>query len=165
MVVRGVEGGKGTIFGGGDVAGQGNQTRGTVRLPPACDCAGSYRRVWSSAMGWSAGRGGSSGARSSIEYPVNGSPIHKRPGTTPSWPSLGHQWAEDDENPLEQFVHKLHGMFFAVMWAKKQKHDAAGLLFPVERRKVHQDRYPWYQLQFSGAKAYPKHILPIGPLP
>ena len=57
---------------------------------------------------------------------------------------IRHQWAEDDEKPLEQFVHKLHGMFLAVLQAKKEKEDEAGLLFPVERRKTQHDRYPWY---------------------
>ena len=78
---------------------------------------------------------------------------------------MGHQWAEDDENPLEQFVHKLHGMFLAVVWAKKEKEDKAGLLLLVERRKAQQDRYPWLQLQLLGPKAYLTHIPPIGPLP
>ena len=49
---------------------------------------------------------------------------------------MGHQWAEDDENPLEQFVHKLRGMFLAVLQAKKEKEHEAGLLFLVERRKA-----------------------------
>ena len=48
---------------------------------------------------------------------------------------MGHQWAVDDENPL-QFVHKLHVMFLAVLRAKKEKEDEAGLLFPVECRKA-----------------------------
>ena len=48
---------------------------------------------------------------------------------------------------MEQFVHKLHGMFLVVLRAKKEKKDEAGLLFPVERHKAQQDRYPWHQLQ------------------
>ena len=78
---------------------------------------------------------------------------------------MGHQWAEDDENPLEQFVHKLHGMFLAVLPARSEMEDEVGLLFPVERRKAQQEGHPWYQLQFPGPKAYPMHISPIGPLP
>ena len=30
----------------------------------------------------------------------------------------GHQWAEEGNNPLEQFVHKLHGMFRTVLRAR-----------------------------------------------
>ena len=78
---------------------------------------------------------------------------------------MRHRWAEDDENRLEQFVHKLHGMFLAVLRAKKENEDEAGLTFPVERREARQDRYPWYQLQFPRPKAYPTHVPPIGPLP
>ena len=55
---------------------------------------------------------------------------------------MGHQWAADDENPLEQFVHKLHGMFLAVLRAKKEKEDEEGLLFPVERRKAQVEPLP-----------------------
>ena len=33
---------------------------------------------------------------------------------------VGHHWAHDDQNPLEQFVHQLHCMFLAVLRARKQ---------------------------------------------
>ena len=59
----------------------------------------------------------------------------------------GHQWAHDDQNPLEQFVHQLHCMFLAVMRARKQRDEEESLLFPVEQRKAPQEQYPWHQLQ------------------
>ena len=60
---------------------------------------------------------------------------------------VGHQWAHDDQNPLEQFVHQLHCMFLAVMRARKQRDEEESLLFPVEQRKAPQEQYPWHQLQ------------------
>ena len=48
----------------------------------------------------------------------------------------GHQWAHDDQNPLEQFVHQLHCMFLAVLRAKMQREEEVCLLFPVEQRKA-----------------------------
>ena len=40
MVVHGMEGSQGTILGRGIAAGQGNQARGTVRLPPCVQLCG-----------------------------------------------------------------------------------------------------------------------------
>ena len=52
---------------------------------------------------------------------------------------MGHRSAEDDENPLEKFVRKLHGMFLAVLRARMEEEDEAGLLFLVSganRRRI-----------------------------
>ena len=43
----------------------------------------------------------------------------------------GQEWAEDDNIPLEQFIHKLHGMFRAVLRARMRQEEEQGLLFPV----------------------------------
>ena len=60
---------------------------------------------------------------------------------------MGHQWAHNDQNPLEQFVRQLQCMFLAVLRARKQKEEEECLLFPVEQRKAPQEQYPWHQLQ------------------
>ena len=36
---------------------------------------------------------------------------------------MGHQWAAEDTNPLEQFAQKLHGMFLAVLRARNKWED------------------------------------------
>ena len=56
----------------------------------------------------------------------------------------GHQWAEEGNNPLEQFVHKLHGMFRTVLRARMQREEEHNLLFPIQSRKVPREEYPWY---------------------
>ena len=77
---------------------------------------------------------------------------------------MGHKWAAEDTNPLEQFARRLHGMFLAVLGATKKREDEASLLFPVERRKAPQDCYPWHQLQLPSPRACPTHLPPIGTL-
>ena len=59
----------------------------------------------------------------------------------------GQQWAEEGNNPLEQFVHKLPGMFRTVLQARMQWEEEQNLLFPIQTRKVPREEYPWYQLQ------------------
>ena len=62
----------------------------------------------------------------------------------------GQQWAAEDSNPREQFV--LHGMFLAVLQARKEEEDKVKLLFLVEKWKVQQDCYPWcHHLPVIGA--------------
>ena len=78
---------------------------------------------------------------------------------------MGHQWAAVDDSPVEQSIHKLHGMFLAVLLDGKEKEDKAGLLFPVDRRKAQQDSYPWHQLQLPNPKVCLTYVPPIGPLP
>ena len=48
----------------------------------------------------------------------------------------GHQWAEEGNNPLEQFVHKLHGVLRTVMQARMQREEEQNLPFPIQSRKV-----------------------------
>ena len=43
----------------------------------------------------------------------------------------GQKWVEDDSNPLEQLIHKLHGMFRAVLRARMRQEEEMNLLFPV----------------------------------
>ena len=57
----------------------------------------------------------------------------------------GQQWAEEGNNPLEQFIHKLHGMFRAVLRARMQREEEQSLLFPIQPRKVPREDYPWHQ--------------------
>ena len=47
-------------------------------------------------------------------------------------------------NPLEQFISKLHGMFLAVLRTRMKKEEEAGLLFPVEKRRIQHDCYLWH---------------------
>ena len=77
----------------------------------------------------------------------------------------GQRWADNDQNPLEQSVHKLHGMFVAVLRAKMQREEEACLLFPVEQRKAPQDCYPWHQLQPPFPKPRLTELPELGPLP
>ena len=78
---------------------------------------------------------------------------------------LGHQWAHDDQNPLEQFMHQLHRMFLAIPRAKMQQEEEACLLFPVEQRKVPQECYPWHQLQPPYPTPCPTDLPELGQLP
>ena len=77
----------------------------------------------------------------------------------------GHQWAHDDQNPLEDFVHHLHRMFLAVLRARMQREEEACLLFPVEQRKGSQECYPWHQLQPPFPRPCPTGSLELGQLP
>ena len=43
----------------------------------------------------------------------------------------GHQWVEEGNNPLEQFIHKLHGMFRMVLRARMHREEEQSLLFPI----------------------------------
>ena len=53
--------------------------------------------------------------------------------------ALGHQWAHDDQNPLEQLVCQLHCMFLAVLRARKQREEEECPLFPVEQHTAPQE--------------------------
>ena len=77
----------------------------------------------------------------------------------------GHQWAHDDQNPLEQFVHQLHCMFLAVLRARKQRDEEESLLFPVEQRKAPQEQYPWHQLQSPFPRPTKTCLPAMGQLP
>ena len=77
----------------------------------------------------------------------------------------GHQWAHDDQNPLEQFVHQLHCMFLAVLRARKQRDKEDCLLFPMEQRKAPQEQSPWHQLQPPFPRPCKTHLLELGQLP
>ena len=77
----------------------------------------------------------------------------------------GHQWAHDDQNPLEQFVHQPHRMFLVVLRARMQREEEDCLLFPVEQRKAPHECYPWHQLQRSYPKPCPTNLLELGQLP
>ena len=77
----------------------------------------------------------------------------------------GQRWGDDDHNPLEQVVHKLHGMFVAVLWARMQREEEACLLFPVEQCKAPHDCYPWHQPQPPFLKPRLTELLELGPLP
>ena len=63
---------------------------------------------------------------------------------------MRHQWTAEDTNPLQQFAQKRHGMFLAVLRARKDKEDEVGLCVALERRKAPQDCYPWHRLQLPG---------------
>ena len=76
----------------------------------------------------------------------------------------GHQWAHDDQNPLEQFVHHLHCMFLAVMRARKQRDEEECLLFPVEQRKAPHEQYPWHH-QPPFPRPTKTHLPAMGQLP
>ena len=76
----------------------------------------------------------------------------------------GHQWAEEGNNPLEQFVHKLHGMFRAVLRARMQREEEQNLLFPIQTRKVPREEYPWYHLQPPRPRAQRTSLPAIGAL-
>ena len=52
----------------------------------------------------------------------------------------GHQWAHDDQNPLEQFVRQLHGMFLAVLRARRQREEEECPLIPPGARRGPQYR-------------------------
>ena len=54
----------------------------------------------------------------------------------------GQQWAEEGNNPLKQFVHKLHGIFRTVLRARMQREEEQSLLFPIQTRKVPREEYP-----------------------
>ena len=60
---------------------------------------------------------------------------------------VGQQWTEEGNNPLEQFVHKQHGMFRAVLRAQMQWEEEQSLLFPIRPRKVLREDYRGHQLQ------------------
>ena len=77
----------------------------------------------------------------------------------------GHQWAHDDQNPLEQFVRQLHCVFLAVLQARMQREEEACHLFPVEQRKAPQESYPWHQLQPPFPRACPTELPELGQLP
>ena len=80
-------------------------------------------------------------------------------------PLAGHQWAHDDQNPVERFVRQLHYMFLAVLRARKQREEEDCLLFPVEQRKAPQEQYPWHQLQPSFPRPCKTHLPEMGQLP
>ena len=77
----------------------------------------------------------------------------------------GQQWAEEGNNPLEQFIHKLHGMFRAVLRARMQQEEEQSLLFPTQLRKVPREDYPWHQLQPPRPKAQRTTLPAMGALP
>ena len=76
----------------------------------------------------------------------------------------GQQWAEEGNNPLEQFVHKLHGMFRTVLKAQMQRGEEQSLLFPIQARKVPWEEYPWYQLQPPTPRAQRTSLPAVGAL-
>ena len=78
----------------------------------------------------------------------------------------GQEWAEEDINPLEEFMHQLHTMFVGILHARKQKEEATGpLLFPEATRKLPTEEYPWYQLQLPQAGETSADIPEMGALP
>ena len=78
---------------------------------------------------------------------------------------VGHQWAHDDQNPLEHFVHQLHCMFLAVMRARKQRDEEESLLFPAEQRNTPQEQYPWHQLNPFFPRPTKTGLPAVGQLP
>ena len=78
---------------------------------------------------------------------------------------VGHRWAAGDKHPWDIFMTNLHGMFLAVLRAKKLKDDESGLLFPVPAWHEIRDTYPWHQLQLSRPRGIPPEIPVIGQLP
>ena len=84
---------------------------------------------------------------------------------------MGHQWAEDDEKPLEQFVHKLHGMFLAVLRARKEKEDQegeggpGGPLIPGGAPQGTAGPLPMAPAATPRTQGVPDVHSPIGPLP
>ena len=77
----------------------------------------------------------------------------------------GQRWADNDQNPVEQFVHRLHGMFVVVLRGRMQREEEACLLFLVEQRKAPQDCYPWHQLQPPFPRPCWTELPELGPLP
>ena len=77
----------------------------------------------------------------------------------------GQQWADADTNPLEQFISKPHGMLLAVLRTRMKKEEEAGVLFPVEKRCIQHDCYPWHQLQLPRPRQRPTEVPELGVLP
>ena len=59
----------------------------------------------------------------------------------------------------------LHGMFLAVLRARKMRDDESGLLFPVQASSGKRDTYPWFRLQFPQLRELPTDTPVIGQLP
>ena len=76
----------------------------------------------------------------------------------------GQQWAEEGNNSLDQFVHKLHGMFRTVLWARMQREEEQNLLFPIQTRNVPREEYPWYQPQPPRPRAQRTSLPAMGAL-
>ena len=76
-------------------------------------------------------------------------------------------WRKRDVSGLPGtiFVTSLHGMFLAVVRARKLKEDESGLLFPAPARHEKRDTYPWHQLQLPRPRGIPPKIPVIGQLP
>ena len=77
----------------------------------------------------------------------------------------GQQCADADINPLEQFISKPHGMFLVVLQTRMKKEEEAGLLFPVEKRRIQHDCYPRHQLQLPCERQQPTEVPELGVLP
>ena len=77
----------------------------------------------------------------------------------------GQQWEHDDNNPLEQFVHKPHGMFVVVLQTRMRKEEEAGLLFPIGKRRVQHDCYSLHQLQLPCQRPQLTEVPMMGALP
>ena len=67
----------------------------------------------------------------------------------------GRKWAAGDQHPWEIFMQCLHGMFLAVLRAKKMRDDESGLLFPVQTSNGKRDTYPWHHLQLPQLRESP----------
>ena len=77
----------------------------------------------------------------------------------------GQHWAEEGNNPLEQFVHKLYGMSKAMLQAQMQHEEEQSLLFPTKPRKVPRENYPWNQLHPRRPRARQTTLPAMGALP
>ena len=77
----------------------------------------------------------------------------------------GRQWAAGDKHPWETFMTNLHGMFLAVVRARKLKDDELGLPFPVSAQHEKRDTYPWHHFQLPRPRGIPPEITVTGQLP